>query len=634
MQRSALPGAASASPTSAAAVRDQLGPGRALDAGIRTQMERGFGHSFADVRIHDDTTAATLSASLEARAFTVGQHVAFGAGEYRPETTVGLAILAHELAHTIQQREADRPGAATAPATLHTEATLEREADLAAASAFGLASGERRPPSRTGLRLQGCIDAPDTKQLPSLDQTKGPTPTWNGVYTPADVAAIRPYLVGPVSPLGGSSEGYYRFLEIKNGAPVVITALPPGKPIAADELRLTHGGLGQRLLVYRMGFTVLDGAGDERDLVIEVWWFPSGSTEEKMLYYHGQRANAWLRNGEATPMSQVMRPVIGDTLLVDQMKREAMQMVIHGGGALGAGMIQRGGQARYMPPPRPAAQPTPPPARPPWTPRVVQGGGGNNTTTTTTPAAPARVTGGAAPGAGAYDGNAARAVAPQTQTTPAPVVAPRPQLQAVPNPAPQPAPAAAAPAPAAPARPAAPGATVAPWNDPVWMGFSTQATKVAPSPASAAPDPKPVSPEPVPADDEAARRKRCPKGTVPIRWPHPVWRSLGRGDKGSISETNDRPKDQVLTKRSVGPGDRDNAKVGLYVKDNWAALKSYYRTPQGTLGAIHHKWPLYLGGKDVQENFVFLLTAEHSAWHSTLTSQTTGPVGTRYCIVN
>jgi uncharacterized protein DUF4157 len=79
-------------------------PGRPLDSGMRTFMEQRFGHDFSDVRIQDDFGAGQASLALRARAFTVGSRVLFAPGEYRPQTESGRHLLAHELAHTVQQR--------------------------------------------------------------------------------------------------------------------------------------------------------------------------------------------------------------------------------------------------------------------------------------------------------------------------------------------------------------------------------------------------------------------------------------------------------------------------------------------------------------------------------------------------
>lgn len=78
-------------------------PGQPLDAGIREFMEPRFGHDFSRVRVHADPIAAGSAESIGARAYTVGHHVVFGAGEYRPQTADGRRLLAHELAHVAQQ---------------------------------------------------------------------------------------------------------------------------------------------------------------------------------------------------------------------------------------------------------------------------------------------------------------------------------------------------------------------------------------------------------------------------------------------------------------------------------------------------------------------------------------------------
>jgi hypothetical protein len=188
----------------------------------------------------------------------------------------------------------------------------------------------------------------------------------------------------------------------------------------------------------------------------------------------------------------------------------------------------------------------------------------------------------------------------------------------------EPAPAQVTPTPSTPAPSGAAGLPI----DPTWILGARR--PVLPS-AERAPRPAP-SPEPRKAPDEEQRRQRCPQRTRPIYWPYPVWRRTGHGDRGSTSGDYDRPLTQVVAKRDSP--ERNRTIIGEYVSENWAALRRYYASPQGTLGAIHHKVPLYLGGPDTKVNFVFLLFSEHNAWHSTLTSQTTGAVGTRYCVVN
>jgi hypothetical protein len=77
--------------------------GQALDKGTRAFMEPRFGHDFSQVRIHDDARAAESARTVDALAYTVGQDIVFGQGQYRPETANGQYLLAHELTHTLQQ---------------------------------------------------------------------------------------------------------------------------------------------------------------------------------------------------------------------------------------------------------------------------------------------------------------------------------------------------------------------------------------------------------------------------------------------------------------------------------------------------------------------------------------------------
>ncbi|GAA4732471.1 hypothetical protein GCM10023350_14830 [Nocardioides endophyticus] len=92
-----------AMPSESASAIDGLRPdGQALAPPVRRRMEEGFGVSFADVRVHDGPSAAQLSQSVGARAFTTGRDVFFGRGQYAPHTPEGERVLAHELAHTLQ----------------------------------------------------------------------------------------------------------------------------------------------------------------------------------------------------------------------------------------------------------------------------------------------------------------------------------------------------------------------------------------------------------------------------------------------------------------------------------------------------------------------------------------------------
>jgi hypothetical protein len=78
-------------------------PGRALDPATHDFMSGRFGADFGHVRVHTDAQAAESAAVVNARAYTVGSHIVFGDGQYCPGSGAGRRLLAHELAHTIQQ---------------------------------------------------------------------------------------------------------------------------------------------------------------------------------------------------------------------------------------------------------------------------------------------------------------------------------------------------------------------------------------------------------------------------------------------------------------------------------------------------------------------------------------------------
>ncbi|ELZ78548.1 hypothetical protein C455_12713 [Haloferax larsenii JCM 13917] len=85
-------------------VRDVISsPGQQLDTSIQRAMEERMGDNLGDVRIHTGPSAAKACEDINARAFTVGNHIAFNHGEYDPSSAEGQHVLAHELAHVRQQ---------------------------------------------------------------------------------------------------------------------------------------------------------------------------------------------------------------------------------------------------------------------------------------------------------------------------------------------------------------------------------------------------------------------------------------------------------------------------------------------------------------------------------------------------
>ncbi len=102
-REAASAGPISASPSVESAVAAARGRGRPLSAETRGKMEQGFGRDFGAVRVHDDSRAHRLSEDLSAHAFTTGSDIFFARGAYRPSTSSGQRLLAHELTHVVQQ---------------------------------------------------------------------------------------------------------------------------------------------------------------------------------------------------------------------------------------------------------------------------------------------------------------------------------------------------------------------------------------------------------------------------------------------------------------------------------------------------------------------------------------------------
>jgi len=96
------PAAEGNTPSAPADLIARLGHGVPLDPDARAFFEQRLGRDLSGVRIHNDEAAADAARSLQARAFTWGRHIAFASGEYQPASGAGRELLAHELAHVLQ----------------------------------------------------------------------------------------------------------------------------------------------------------------------------------------------------------------------------------------------------------------------------------------------------------------------------------------------------------------------------------------------------------------------------------------------------------------------------------------------------------------------------------------------------
>lgn len=86
------------------AFQTRLGDGIPLDADVMTPMEARLGFNFEKVRVHADATAADANARMRSNAYAMGSNIAFARGRYEPHTAAGRELIAHELAHVVQQR--------------------------------------------------------------------------------------------------------------------------------------------------------------------------------------------------------------------------------------------------------------------------------------------------------------------------------------------------------------------------------------------------------------------------------------------------------------------------------------------------------------------------------------------------
>jgi Domain of unknown function (DUF4157) len=98
-------GSSDVGPGSVPAIVDEVLrlPGESLDPQTRANMESRFGHDFSKVRVHTNERGARSAQALNALAYTVGDDIVFGAGQYAPFSCGGQKLLAHELAHVVQQ---------------------------------------------------------------------------------------------------------------------------------------------------------------------------------------------------------------------------------------------------------------------------------------------------------------------------------------------------------------------------------------------------------------------------------------------------------------------------------------------------------------------------------------------------
>jgi hypothetical protein len=205
-------------------VRDVLrSSGQPLDTETRTFMESRFGHDFSRVRVHTNEKASMSAQAINALAFTVGSDIAVRNDQYAPATFAGRNLLAHELAHVVQQSRS--PGGSEP----------ESRADQAARAVM---SGQQAEPGMVGAAAPGLYrqhdkSEPDDDFLKLLlysarhQKTKGMIPEGSPLLGDPSPAFSK-YKPGPIPPW------------VKSG---IDLRLPGEKSKRPEGLGFSHGDL-------------------------------------------------------------------------------------------------------------------------------------------------------------------------------------------------------------------------------------------------------------------------------------------------------------------------------------------------------------------------------------------------------
>lgn len=207
-------------------LQSELSHGTPLGSSARTRMESAFGTDFSDVRLHTDAHAAGMARSHDSFAFTAGKDIVFNSGNYQPGTLTGDTLLAHELAHTVQQ-DSSNP-----VSDKKNNASQERGANR---SAFNIISSlwqgvkdisshvaqTAGPVIRSGIQLQRCART-DTSFEP---------PAFLGPHSRATLERIRAL----VETLGLAQDA----LEI--GPLIVLFSSPPTGYHLAEQAQAVAG---------------------------------------------------------------------------------------------------------------------------------------------------------------------------------------------------------------------------------------------------------------------------------------------------------------------------------------------------------------------------------------------------------
>lgn len=137
--------------------------GHPLDPATTSFFESRFGHNFGHVRVHTGSEAADSARSINALAYTAGSDIVFAHGRYAPHTDHGKHLLAHELAHTIQQSS-------------RASMTIRRSPDLGGLTVSVAHTGTSVPISGANVHIDQKLVS-STKSIDLVTDSSGNTPS-------------------------------------------------------------------------------------------------------------------------------------------------------------------------------------------------------------------------------------------------------------------------------------------------------------------------------------------------------------------------------------------------------------------------------------------------------------------------
>jgi hypothetical protein len=217
--------------------------GTPLDGPTEAFFASRFGVDFSQVRVHADADAARSAHMVGARAYTVGSHIAFGAGHYSPHSTEGRQLLAHELTHVVQQTGPSRlagglqrqtqPTGAQAAHVTRLASLLESYAQRADTKLPTLGSATRIAPVQAELRelragigrMRQVAQRGDERECKAVLSAFSPEHLRSAsrVLVPASEAAPSPSLIASQDPLGTASPPA---AEVASKTPVGVATKP------------------------------------------------------------------------------------------------------------------------------------------------------------------------------------------------------------------------------------------------------------------------------------------------------------------------------------------------------------------------------------------------------------------------